>query len=404
MILTQQHIINKNNVNFKSIDELCYLSKNLFNSALYLVKRHFEQTGKTLRYNQLQKILKNKSQQQYNDYKKLPAAVSQNVLMVFDQNIKSFFALLKKWKKNKKSLTGCPKLQKYKHKTKGRNNVIFRGQIIRFKDNHIIFPKRANLQPIKTKAINCKQQIKQVRLIPTSGCYKVQIVYQVHQKQLKDTGIKAAIDLGLNNLMTVTFNKNYTPMIINGKPLKSMNQYYNKKLAKMKSKTKTINDSFTSNTMKQFTAKRNNKIKDYLHKKTRIVVNYLLSRNVDTLIIGKNKDWKQQINLGKRTNQNFVSIPFAMIISMLQYKCKLEGINVIVHQQSYTSKCSALDLQKICKHQQYVGKRVKRGLFRTSTGSLINADVNGSLNIGRKVIGDEFIPADRGFVVNPVII
>lgn len=159
----------------------------------------------------------------------------------------------------------------------------------------------------------------------------------------------------------------------------------------------------SSKRLNKLTEKRNNKIKDLLHKKSRQLVNKLKEDKVKNLAIGYNKEWKQEINLGKKTNQTFVSIPYSRFIDMIVYKCKLEGINVMINEESFTSKCSSLDLESIKKHEEYLGRRIKRGLFKTSKGILINSDVNGSLNIGRKVFGDDYFnPTNRGFVLNPI--
>ena len=194
-----------------------------------------------------------------------------------------------------------------------------------------------------------------------------------------------SIDLGLNNLATIGSNV-IKPIIINGKPLKSINQFYNKRVSNLKSKLK--DGKKTSRRIKSLTDKRNNKIKDYLHKASTLLVNQLVSNDLNTLIIGNNKSWKQDINIGKRNNQNFVQIPHSTFIKMLEYKCKLRGINVLITEESYTSKCSFLDNEDIKKQKEYKGRRIKRGLFKSSKGILINADVNGSLNILKKVVGN----------------
>lgn len=201
----------------------------------------------------------------------------------------------------------------------------------------------------------------------------------------------ASIDLGLNNLATVGSNV-MKPFIINGKPLKSINQFYNKKLAKLKSNLK--DEKKTSNRIKRLHFKRNNKIKDYLHKASRCIINQLVSNSINTLIIGHNKKWKQEINIGSVNNQKFVSIPHSRFIDMLKYKASLEGINVLIQEESYTSKCSFLDNEPIQKHECYKGTRIKRGLFKSKKHGLINADVNGALNILRKVVLKAFAKAN----------
>lgn len=218
-----------------------------------------------------------------------------------------------------------------------------------------------------------------------------------------DNGNYLGIDLGLNNLASCVSNTG-SCFIINGRPLKSINQYYNKRLAYLKSILK--GNKQISKRIRSLTNKRNNKIKDYLHKASRVLINHVVSNGINTIMIGHNRCWKQEINIGKRNNQNFVSIPFNMFISMISYKATLEGINVKIVEESYTSKCSFLDNEKICKHEEYAGRRIKRGLFKTSSGSIINADINAAFNIIRKLAKEAFdvstLPGGRGFWWNPV--
>lgn len=397
MNLTEIHNIKKSNKNWKSCDNLCFLSKNLYNQALWEFNKHYKETGKTLRYNDMEKVLKSLPDE-VNNYKLLTPSVSQQVLMIFDKNIKSFFGLLKV----KKSLNGRPKLMKFKHKEKGRNIVVLRGDknVCKVKDGFIHFPKKLNISPIKSINIKKQEDLVQVRVVPTTSTYKIEIVYKRVEKINWDGGL-SSVDLGINNLGTMVTNKSC--FIINGKDLKSINQYYNKKKSKIQSELEIKHGRKSSNKLNRLTNKRNNKIKDLLHKKSRQIVNKLKEDKVKNVAIGYNKEWKSGINLGKKTNQTFVSIPYLRFIDMIKYKCALEGINVITNEESYTSKCSALDLEVVKKHEVYIGKRIKRGLFRTGNGLLINSDVNGALNIGRKVFGDDYFnPTNRGPVLNPV--
>lgn len=236
---------------------------------------------------------------------------------------------------------------------------------------------------IPTKAT--ESNIVEVRVLPRNNHHIVEVVYKVEDKEVKiDNNRYASVDLGINNLMTVSSNVT-KPFIINGKPLKSINQYWNKEKARLQSLLK--GNRKTSKRIQSITNKRNNKVLDYLHKSTRELVNYLVSNNISTLVVGYNEEWKENINLGKRSNQNFVSIPFYTLIKQLEYKCKLDGINFILTEESYTSKCSFLDNEEVCKHEKYLGERIKRGLFKSKEGKLINADLNGSLNILKKVVG-----------------
>lgn len=316
------------------------------------------------------------------DYYSLPIKVSNQILRLLDRNFKSFFALIKKKKNNKYDKP--IRIPKYLDK-QGRNIVIFnkmsvskiylRKGLIKLSSLNILIP---------TKVI--ESNIVEVRILPRSNHHVVEVVYKVEEKEPKpDNERYASIDLGLNNLATVGSNV-VKPFIINGRPLKSINQYWNKEVARLQSLLK--NNKKTSKRINNITLKRNNKIKDYLHKSSRLLVNFLVSNDISTLVVGYNEEWKQNINLGRRNNQSFVGVPFYTFIKQLEYKCKLEGINVILVEESYTSKCSFLNSEPLRKHSNYKGKRIKRGLFRSSENKLINADLNGSLNILRKVIGE----------------
>lgn len=400
MTLTEQHIIKKKNSNWNSLDNLCFLSKNLYNSALYKVKKEYLESGKLLRYNDLEKYFREINDENYFN---LPTASSQQILMVFDKNVKSYIALIKKWKKDKKLLNGCPKFPKYKDKLKGRNLVIFRGDasVIKFKNNKISFPKKANIQPINTK-IPTDSKICQVRIVPNIDNYAIEIVYEVKDVEIIENNNLASIDLGLNNLSALTLTNNKS-LIISGRPIKTINQYFNKKKAKLQNNLIKNHKKYVSKKINKLQNKRDNKIKDYLHKTSKVVVDYLKSNNISKLAVGYNKEWKQDINLGSKNNQNFVQIPFYKYLQMLQYKCQMNGIQIFFREESYTSKCSAIDNEEIKQHDQYQGNRILRGLYKTKSGKLINSDINGSLNIGRKEFGDDYFnPANIGFVLNPI--
>ena len=384
MLQVERHIVNHSKSIFKQIDRLAYLSKNLYNACLYRIKTEFETTGKWIRYNDLYKAFYS---EQNPDFFALPSATSQQILMLVDKNLKSYFALLKKYKNDKKSLNGCPKFPHYKHKTKGRNVIIMPNTQARLHDGFIKFPKKLGLPALPT---NVKDKLNQVRIIPQSSCYAIEVIYDKPEIQaIEPNDNYLSIDLGLNNLMTTYDSEDNSSMIINGKPLKSMNQYYNKKKAKLQSNIEKKHKRKTSKKLRKLTFKRNNKVKDYLHKSSRLIVNYCLQRNISNIIIGYNPEWKQNIHLGKQTNQNFVQIPFQTLINQITYKAKLLGIEVQLTEESYTSKCSALDLEPLSKKEVYQGKRIKRGKYVSSNGTTINADLNGAINILRKVTEDK---------------
>lgn len=383
MQLVEQHIIKKDDERYKILDEVCFKSKNLYNAALYEIRQHFFNTKQFLNWFSVDKMFKEKKQE---DYYALPCKVSQQTLKLLNQNFKSFFSLLKKKDYNKKK-----SIPKYLDKVKGRFVAIYTNQAFSKKEikRGIIHLSGTDFK-IKTKID--RSSINQVRIVPKNSYYKVEVIYEIDEiEELEDNDRYAAIDLGVNNLATVSFNDS-KPFIINGKPLKSINQFYNKRKAELQSKLK--GNRKTSNRIESITRKRNNKVKNYLHKASRYIVNHLVSTNVNTLIIGKNDNWKQEANISKKNNQNFVLIPHSQFINMLSYKCKLVGIAVIMTEESYTSKCSFIDNEEMKHNEVYKGKRVKRGLFRTNKGKFINADLNGSLNIMRKVIGEFHYPIE----------
>lgn len=372
MILTERHIIKKTNSLYKELDMLCFLSKNLYNSALYTVRQFYFENKKYINWiNINNQFIKDKQI----DYYALPCKVSQQTLKMVDQNMKSFFNALKA--KNSK-----PRLPKYLDKTKGRFVVTYTNQAIsktELKKGYIVLSK-TNIR-IKTKI----HDIQQVRIVPQNNVIVVEVIYKVDCKSnISDVRKYCGVDFGLDNLMSCGFS-DVRPMLINGRPLKSINWYYNKKKAELQS---LLKNKYTSNRITNLIIKRNNKINNYLHKSSRLFINYLVSNDITDVVIGYNKEWKQGINIGRVNNQNFVNIPYYKLLNMLTYKCELLGITVHITEESYTSKCSFLDNEEICKHDDYKGKRIKRGLYKSSDGRLINADVNGALNILKKVIGE----------------
>nr|DAN33192.1 MAG TPA: endonuclease [Caudoviricetes sp.] len=382
MYLTERHIV-KNN---KELDKLCFNSKNLYNKALYLVRQHYFKTKGYLNFFGIRKLMIDSKDE---DYYALPTKVSNQTLMLLDKNFKSFFARLKKKQSgNYDKPIGIPR---YLNK-QGRYIAIFNKEAVSkvYLRKGIIKLSKSSIE-IPTKKAN-ESNLVEVRVLPRNNHHVIEVVYKVDGVKPKDdNGRYAAIDLGLNNLATVSSNV-VKPFIINGRPLKSINQYYNKEKARLQAHLK--GNQRTTKRIKSITNIRNNKVKDYLHKSSRRIVNFLVSNNISTLIIGYNEEWKQNINLGRTNNQSFVNIPFLTFINQLEYKCKLEGINVILTEESYTSKCSFLDGETLEEHENYLGKRIERGLFKSAKGKLINADLNGSLNILRKVVGDFSYPIE----------
>jgi IS605 OrfB family transposase len=367
----------------------------LFNATLYQIRQNYFANKTHLGYYELDKMFKAENQP---DYYALNTQVSQNTMKWLDASYRAFFNAMKVFKTNPEVFNyHKPRIPKYKDKIRGRNLVVYSNQRLKKRELHngIITPHQTNIK-ISTKLK--PESINQVRLIPDSNCYYVEIVYTVPDIEAKpDQGRWASIDLGLNNLVAVV-GTDFNPFLIKGTPLKSINHYYNAKLATLKSQLSK--NQYSSNRIQKLTLKRNNKIKDYLHKSSRKLINHLASLNVSHLVVGKSKNWKQEINLGKRNNQNFVQVPFNHFVSQIQYKATLAGITVLEQEESYTSKCSYLDYESVCKHEVYAGSRIKRGLFKSANGTKINADVNGAANILRKATS---LYEVQGLLVNPML-
>jgi putative transposase len=401
MRLVETHIISNNNLHWKECDRICFLSKNLYNQALYRIKENYDENGTYINYNELCKQLILEKQK---DYTSLNTKISQQTLMLLDKNMKSYFKSLREYKNNPSKFKGEPKLPRYKHKEKGRNICVFTIQAISSKELKKGFVKLSSCSIL----IPTNKNVQQVRVIPlNTNQYKIEIIYIVKDIELIINDNYAGVDLGLNNLATIVMNNNLSKsFIMNGKHLKSINQYYNKKLSKLKSELPNIiingekKQKSISNKINKLTYKRNCKVNDYLHKASRLLVNKLKHNNISKIVIGNNKQWKTEINIGKKNNQNFVSIPHQKFIEMIKYKSNLFGITVLLNEESYTSKCSFLDNESIEKHEKYLGKRIKRGLFISSKGVKLNADINGSANILRKVIPTAF----NGYGIQDVVV
>jgi putative transposase len=403
MQLAERHIIKSTEHRFTQIDELAFKSKNLYNAANYVIRQSFVYGWGYINYNEMNRLMKS-----HQAYKVLPAKVSQQILMILDKNWKSFFEAVKAYKVDSYKFTGRPKLPQYKDKVKGRNILVYTIQAISSKQlkKGIIKLSGTNIL-IKTQ-VN-PELLCQVRLVPKSDSYVIEVIYNEPEstvEQIQKEAV-ASIDLGLNNLVALTSNQSgFTPLLINGRPLKSLNQFYNKRKAQLQSQLK--GSSKTSSRIQRLTRCRNQKLDNYLHCSSRLIINLLVARKIGTLVIGKNLQWKSEISLGKQTNQNFVSVPHARLIEMLEYKAELVGITVIVQEESYTSKANFLALDPIPVYGKagtndvaFSGKRIKRGLYKTSAEKLINSDVNAAYNILRKAIPNAFSNGIGSCVVQP---
>ena len=380
--------------NYKHNEELfrmCRFSKDLYNQTMYIVKTNLKD-GKFLFYNDLDKILKvTPNLEGEINYRKLKSQVSQQCLKLIDKNLKSYFKSIKDWSKNKTKYKGRPHLPNYLPKN-GMFQLIYTNQSCSIKGGKIYFSKDLSVSiPQWEKFSSVLKNFKQIRVNPKNEYTEIEIVYETELENYDlDKSRYSSIDLGLDNLVTMVTDFS-EPIIYSGKQIKSKNQYFNKTLSERKSVLEKENKKKTSKFIKHLCDKRTKETEDVYHKVSRHIVNLLTQNKIGNLIIGYNSGWKDSVVIGKVNNQNFVMISHDKLISMLEYKCRMVGINVIKHEESYTSKCDGLCLETIGRHETYLGKRKKRGLFQSSVGKLVNADVNGALNIMRKVVGDSEI-------------
>lgn len=402
MQLVERHIIKRSDDRFAKLDNLCFRSKNLYNATLYAIRQHYFETKEHLLWTKVTKDFQDRNQA---DYIALPRKVSVYIMRLVGQNFQSFFGALK----SKKAGTNDRpvKIPGYLNKTDGRYVATYTNQAISMEwlkkgfiklsgENVFIKTRRgADLKRVcvgKDKQgkdkYEYKSEVQQVRVVPKGNHYVVEVIYNVEDVEvLPDNGRYCSIDIGVNNLAAVASNV-LSPFLINGRPIKSVNHYYNEQLAKRKSQLETRYGRKSSNSIQRLTFKRNQKVDDYLHKSSRYIINQLVSNHIHTLVIGHNPEWKQEVNIGKVNNQNFTQIPHTQFIEMLKYKAQLQGIRVIVQPESYTSKYSFLDNETIEHHETYAGKRIKRGLYRSADNTLVNADINDALNILRKAVPD----------------
>lgn len=400
----EKHIIKKSHPYYNMLCEYTHLAKNLYNHANYLVRNEFVETGKWLQYQELDKILKQDFD--YPDYRNMPASQSaQQVLRLLETGWKSFFKSIKDWSKNKEKYSGKPKLPKYKPKD-GKMVLIITNQQVRQKGDLLHFPKTFCGFTVRPRCITLDnfEKINQVRVVPKGQSFCLEIVYSISVESdlLPDNGRYMSIDLGLDNLATVVTNIGLNPIIVNGKGLKSTNQYYNKKKAHYQSVAKQMNNQHYTNRLYRLTQKRNLKVEDYLHKASRYIIDFALENQINTIVIGNNKNWKQSSSLGKVTNQAFVSIPHQKLIDKICYKAQLCGIQVILTEESYTSGTSFLDSELPEKVYYNKKRRVHRGLFVSNQGIKINADVNAAFQIMKKVFPNVFSDGVEGVVLHPV--
>ena len=386
----ERHWIKEGHALYPICDDLTFKAKNLYNAGLYQIRQSIFERNKSQEEEKPSVLswvglVSQFRKEKQSDMLALPSKVSTNILKNLGSSISSYYQLLKCFHdKSNLSVTSKPQLPRYLHKTEGRYTVEFTSQTISKKrglnGELILCPKEFNLViPTKVKTP------KSVRIVPKLKAFVIEVVYEVDVSPLKQTGNYAAIDLGIDNLASITFSNGVNPLVVKGSRLKSINQGYNRLIAKATSKLPA--NQKTSQHIHRLWKNRELKLQSELHKITSFLSLYFDEMAIEKVFIGKNQGWKQEVALGKKTNQSFTQIPFNTFVSQLTYKCLVKGIEVIEQEESYTSKASFLDEDEIPVYKdiqtkpQFSGKRISRGLYKAKNGRVLNADVNGSYNI-----------------------
>lgn len=391
----EQHNIKYGTDFYKFVDEMCFKSKNLYNYANYIIRQEFINNGNWIKYNQLFQLVKESE-----PYKDIGNNTGQGTLRILDKNWKAFFKAINDWKKNPSKYLGRPKIPKYKDKD-GRFLLSLDSNKVKLKDGYVYFawkPFKPYNNMFKT---NAQERILQCRFIPRCGKYVMEIVYEIEVPDISETSDRvAAIDIGVDNFITMVNNIGENPIAVKGGVIKSINQFYNKQKANIQSELKKVNGKDWSKKLQKLTDKRYEMIKYQMHCISKYVVDWCVLYGIDTLIVGHNDEWKQK----KQGMQNFTYIPYELFIQMLAYKCENNGIRFIENEEAYTSGTSFLDNEDPVKENYNKERRVHRGLFIADCGKKINADVNGAYQILKKVIPDAFSKGIEGAGLHPTII
>ena len=411
MYLTvKQQVKHLSKEDYLSIKELCHFAKNLTNEAIYNVRQYYFTEGEFLKYEKNYTLLKNSP-----NYRTLNSNMAQQILKEVDGSFKSFFRLLKLAKQGKYAFRDC-KLPHYLPKDGYTTLVI---GFVRLSGNKLILPFSNSFKKthkpiqITIPPVLLDKKVKEIRIIPKANArfFEIQYIYEAEciQRDL-NTNHALALDLGINNLVTAV-SSNGRSFIIDGRKLKSINQWFNKENARLQSiKDNQHFGRKTTNRQKAIARDRNNKVNDYMNKAARKVIDYCITNDIGTLVVGYNETFQRNAHIGKQNNQNFVNIPYGQLRDKLEYLCELNGIAFVKQEESYTSKSSFWDKDDIPVYNAdnpgdyiFSGNRIHRGLYKTASGKTINADVNGALNIMRKSsVVDMNILYSRGEVDTPV--
>jgi len=391
----ERHIIKRSHPMFDVCNVLTKKSKNVYNYVNYYLRKQFFETGTVMNHREVCKEFKH-----HDPFLDLGSQSAQQTLKVLAQNWKSYFVAIKDWSKKPEKYLGKPEIPKYLDKN-GRFVVFMHNIQSRIENGYVYFGNKI-LRPfnnmIKT---NVTGKLMHTKIVPKIGHYVFEVVYEMEIPEVNNLGNRViGIDLGLNNFCSIQNNFYDKPFIINGRPLKSKNKYYNNKISNYKSKAMKINRKYTTEKIEYLQMKRSNYIEHYFHRVSRYIINYCIASNVDTIVIGKNDGWKQK----NKIFRTFTQIPFEKLIWQIQYKARDCGIKVISTEESYTSKASFLDSDMMNKGTIFSGKRIKRGLYKSIDGTLLNADINGAGNIIRKVFPNAFNDGIKGVRLHPTII
>lgn len=411
MYLTvKQQVKHLSKEEYLTIKELCHVAKNLTNEAIYNVRQYYFTEGEFLKYEKNYTLLKNSL-----NYKALNSNMAQQILKEVDGSFKSFFGLMKLAKQGKYAFKDC-KLPWYLPKDGYTTLVI---GFVRLNGNKLVLPfsnsfKRTH-KPVEITIppVLLDKKVKEIRIIPKANArfFEIQYIYEAEcvQRNLNKNNA-LALDLGINNFVTAV-SSNGKSFIVDGRRLKSINQWFNKENARLQSiKDKQHLRKKITNRQKTIARNRNNKVNDYLNKAARKVVDYCITNDIGTLVVGYNETFQRGSNIGRQNNQNFVNIPYGVLRSKLEYLCELNDIIFVKQEESYTSKASFWDKDDLPVYNAdnpteypFSGKRVHRGLYKAANGKVFNADINGALNIMRKSsVVDMNILYSRGEVDTPI--
>ena len=405
----EQHVIEKSHPQYQAVDEMAFASKNLWNLANYHVRQSFIFQKKYLGNTATFHLLK-----ETDAYKALPSKVANQVLLQVHRAWTAFFEAMAAYDECPVKFTGQPKLPKYLHKTQGRNVLVFELGCIWKAELRIKEIAVSQLGRIgETK--QSPSSVQQVRLVPQADHYVLEVVYEAKEQATLglDPNLFVALDAGINVLAALSSNKpGFVPRLVSGKPLKAVNQLYNKQREhEQKTLAKGKEPRYASHRLDRITTKRTRRVTHYLHTASRRIIDLLVAEGIGTLVLGKNPFWKTNVELGKKHNQEFVQIPHARFLEMLTYKAEAKGIRVIVTEESYTSQASFLDLDPLPVYDptqgseqeekpRFSGRRDGRW-YRVKGRAPIHSDVNGSFNIGRKVFPTAFGPGIEATAVRP---